>query len=314
MGSRFGAGAGADMLQSILREKVAQAFAQQKLDEEIRQANMQNTVQTRQLGQGDRRIGLDEQQFGEGKRQFDVGAGQRNRTIALDEQIQPMRIKHIGAQTADLERKPQAEREQREFTTTRDKTGHGYQMEEIGAQGQNALAVANARGEIAADARGNKPPTGAERQTLAFFNRALEGDKTAAGLEDAIADAGLLSQAQQQAPNMLQTGPQQQYRQAQRAFTEARLRKESGAAINPSEYANDNKTYFAQPGDSPEVRKQKRAARQTLLKGLGNASGNALREFYGDQVSLDELIGGGPHVDKKSGGGNMQDYRKKYDY
>lgn len=124
--------------------------------------------------------------------------------------------------------------------------------------------------------------TGQERQTLAFFNRAKEADELANQVEDAIAQAGLVSQFQQQyAPNIAQTRDQQRYRQAQRAFTEARLRKESGAAIPISEYENDARTYFAQPGDSPEVRAQKRTARQTVLNGLKFSSGRAYDEFYG---------------------------------
>jgi hypothetical protein len=286
MSSGIGAGMGADMLQDILQRKLREVLGHRELAnreaslvEQGRQADMQQSL-------GNRRVDED-------ARQFDGQAP-----------VRMANVQHLNAGTGELLRKPQAEADERAFTTGRDtatqafttgrdKAQHGYQMSEIGAQGANALKVANVRGEIAADARGNRPPTGAERQTLAFFNRALEGDKAAAKLEDAIASAGLGSQLQQQhAPNMLQTTEQQQYRQAQRAFTEARLRKESGAAINPSEYENDNKTYFAQPGDSPEVRKQKRTARQTLLKGLGNASGHALREFYGEDANLDALIGG----------------------
>lgn len=125
--------------------------------------------------------------------------------------------------------------------------------------------------------------TGQERQTLAFYNRAKEADDLANQVEESIASAGLGSQLQQQyAPNMLQTQDQQRYRQAQRAFTEARLRKESGAAIPVSEYENDARTYFAQPGDSPEVRAQKRAARMTVLEGLKFSSGRAYEEFYGE--------------------------------
>jgi hypothetical protein len=84
-------------------------------------------------------------------------------------------------------------------------------------------------------------------------------------------------------PNMLQTSEQQAYRQAQRAFTEARLRKESGAAIPESEFINDARTYFAQPGDSPQTIAQKQKARETLLAGMKFASGKAFGEFYGDE-------------------------------
>jgi hypothetical protein len=43
----------------------------------------------------------------------------------------------------------------------------------------------------------------------------------------------------------------QQYNQAIDEFALAVLRKESGAAISPSEHAQFAQTYFAQPGDDP---------------------------------------------------------------
>jgi len=125
--------------------------------------------------------------------------------------------------------------------------------------------------------------TGQERTALAFFNRANQASEDIAPLEERIAKAGIGSQMQlQHAPNMLQTNEQQAYRQAQRAFTEARLRKESGAAIPPAEYENDARTYFAQPGDSPETMEQKRRARQVVLDGLRFGSGKAYDEYYGE--------------------------------
>lgn len=132
--------------------------------------------------------------------------------------------------------------------------------------------------------------TGQERQVLAFYNRAKDAVDTITkprdggdSLEESIGKAGLLSQGRLQlAPNFLQSKDNQSYRQAQRAFTEARLRKESGAAIPTSEYENDARTYFAQPGDGPEIVEQKRAARQTVLEGLKFSSGRAYEEYYGE--------------------------------
>jgi hypothetical protein len=125
--------------------------------------------------------------------------------------------------------------------------------------------------------------TGQERQTLAFYNRAQEAAKTVEPLEENIGKMSLAGQARlQAAPNWLQSKENQSYRQAQRAFTEARLRKESGAAIPPAEYENDSKTYFAQPGDTPELLAQKRAARQTVLEGLAFSAGKAYDEYYGE--------------------------------
>ena len=133
--------------------------------------------------------------------------------------------------------------------------------------------------------------TGAERQVLAFYNRAKEavetltkpGDNGALSLEQKLGKAGAMSQAQlNYAHDALLTSEQRAYRQAQRAFTEARLRKESGAAIPTAEYINDAKTYFVQPGDDAKNVEQKRKARQTVLDGLKFAAGKAYDEFYGE--------------------------------
>jgi hypothetical protein len=132
--------------------------------------------------------------------------------------------------------------------------------------------------------------TGAERQSLAYYNRAKEAVDTVSAttnpgelaLEDRVAKSGLKNQiGLQYFPNILQNSEQQAYRQAQRAFTEARLRKESGAAIPEHEFENDSRTYFAQPGDKPETIEQKRKARQTVLNGLKFSAGRAYEEYYG---------------------------------
>lgn len=61
---------------------------------------------------------------------------------------------------------------------------------------------------------------------------------------------------------------QQQNQQARRNFISAVLRKESGAAISPQEYINEEKKYFPQLGDSEAVIKQKQEARQSAIKSL----------------------------------------------
>jgi hypothetical protein len=149
-----------------------------------------------------------------------------------------------------------------------------------------------------------RPVTGAERQSLSYFNRGQDALKTisapdtsGASLEDRVAKSGLANQVGlQYAPNIMQTGEQQQYRQAQRAFTEARLRKESGAAIPTAEYENDAATYFAQPGDAPALIDQKRKARNVVLSGMKFASGRAYNEFYGDDDSGPRAAGAGRKV------------------
>lgn len=78
--------------------------------------------------------------------------------------------------------------------------------------------------------------------------------------------------------NVTQTPQQQQVEQAQRAFVNAILRQESGAAINESEFNNAKKQYFPQPGDSKQVIDQKRANRETAIKSLEVAAGPGMKQ------------------------------------
>ncbi len=128
-----------------------------------------------------------------------------------------------------------------------------------------------------------RPASGLEKRALNFFNRGQQADADIEALESSIAGLGLAGQARlTYAPNWLQGQTGRLYTQAQRAFTEARLRKDSGAAIPEHEYENDQRTYFAQPGDGPEELAQKRRARGAILASLGFEAGQALGEFVGD--------------------------------
>lgn len=133
-----------------------------------------------------------------------------------------------------------------------------------------------------------KPSTGQQRRALSFFNRGKEADDIAAGLEEAgkVNPTGI--KAAQKVPfgagNFALGEDNQKYVQAQRAFTEARLRKDSGASIKDSEYEEDAQTYFEQPGDGPQVKAQKRAMRKAVLAGIALESGDALKEFFGEEA------------------------------
>lgn len=128
-------------------------------------------------------------------------------------------------------------------------------------------------------------PTGAQGKNLNFFNRAKQASEDLAGVEGQIANMGTMAQGWNAVmPSFMQSETGQLYEQAQRAFTEARLRKESGAAIANSEYEKDRKTYFVQPGDSPATIAQKQRARANLLASLAFEAGPAFEQYYGDQA------------------------------
>ncbi len=167
------------------------------------------------------------------------------------------------------------------------------------------LGMQRARLEFEKTKRTEKPASGAEKKALSYYNRAAEAlDTLTSGgdssLENQVAKAGLLSQVQLQQPlNILQTEDQQRYRQAQRAFTESRLRKESGAQVPKNEYEQDAKTYFAQPGDSAATIKQKAHARQTVLNGIKFEAGKAYEEFYDEPNTPPSRASGRPETTTK---------------
>ena len=67
-----------------------------------------------------------------------------------------------------------------------------------------------------------------------------------------------------------------QIRQAERNFVNAVLRRESGAAISPSEFASAEKQYFPQPGDDATTLAQKAKNRQTVITNLAKSAGPAM--------------------------------------
>lgn len=163
----------------------------------------------------------------------------------------------------------------------------------VGPDGKTRYGTrAEARGSVV-PAGAEKPSSGVQKRALAFFNRAAQADTELEGMEASIQGLDLGGQTWMKfAPNFAQTQLGQSYTQAQRAFTEARLRKDSGAAIPPYEYAADRKTYFAEPGDSPETLEKKRKGRAAILASLGFESGQALGEFVGDTDEAKRIVNG----------------------
>ncbi len=77
----------------------------------------------------------------------------------------------------------------------------------------------------------------------------------------------------------------QQFHVAAQNWVAAQLRRESGAAIAASEYADALLQYFPVVGDSKEVLDQKRALRETATRGMIQASGmDAFKSIYPNAV------------------------------
>jgi len=73
--------------------------------------------------------------------------------------------------------------------------------------------------------------------------------------------------------NTLMSDAQQKYQQAKINFMSAVLRKESGAVISDTEYANEDRKYFPQTGEGKGVLEQKRKARELAIEALRAQAG-----------------------------------------
>lgn len=77
-------------------------------------------------------------------------------------------------------------------------------------------------------------------------------------------------------PGAVQSEDSRSNSQAERNFVNAILRRESGAAISPSEFENAAQQYFPRAGDTPEVIAQKTANRLQAVKAIEAAAGGAM--------------------------------------
>lgn len=130
-----------------------------------------------------------------------------------------------------------------------------------------------------APAADNKPMNDTQANASLYSTRMERADKIIGDLEGKYnrvwlagrqaAGEGVLGMA----ANSRLPAEAQQVDQAQRDFLNAVLRRESGAVISPSEFANGRQQYFPQPGDTVEVVKQKADNRKTAIEGVRTAAG-----------------------------------------
>lgn len=145
---------------------------------------------------------------------------------------------------------------------------------------------------------GGKPLTESQSNATAYGMRMEESNKILSGLEnEGVTNTGMIRGTLGSVAGLtpfigdkLQSGvsgvmnvlpgiaggpseKQQMFDQAKRNFITAVLRKESGASISPSEFENEEKKYFAQPGDTDAAIKQKQNSRNLAIKVMGIQAG-----------------------------------------
>ncbi len=116
-----------------------------------------------------------------------------------------------------------------------------------------------------------KPLTEAQAKDVTYGQRGQEANSILNSLESAIANFNPVTYASYKALENTAVGNSivpdeiKQIRQAQRNFATAILRRESGAAISPSEFETVEKQYFPRPGDDAKTLQQKKQNRDTAI-------------------------------------------------
>jgi hypothetical protein len=132
-----------------------------------------------------------------------------------------------------------------------------------------------------------KPPTEGQAKALMFGTRMAVADDILSEIDGKYSPGAVAAAKGADAIPLIggatgriataALGPEGQMAlQAQRDFINAILRRESGAVIADSEFANAALQYFPQPGDSPQVLRQKAANRRTAIAGMRAEFGEPL--------------------------------------
>lgn len=145
----------------------------------------------------------------------------------------------------------------------------------------------------------SKPPTQAQYTVAAYAQRVSQSGDIINDMESIIAGYNPFQysiEKSDKTPNWAKSSNIKSIEQAERNFINAVLRRESGAAIAPSEFTSAEKQYFPLPRDDAKILEQKRQNRKTTLQGLINASGSA---YEGEDIRT-QVIGLGYDYDAMS--------------
>lgn len=164
----------------------------------------------------------------------------------------------------------------------------------------------------------DKDLTDSQAKANLFGSRMLESDRIINSLEGKYSPVAINTKMAADglpivggvagyAGNAMLSSESQQAEQAQRDFINAVLRRESGAVISPTEFANGQRQYFPQPGDSKAVLAQKAKNRKLATEGVLAEVPAAKRGLPG----LTDPTGKGQPADAPQAGAVIEGYRFK---
>lgn len=222
----------------------------------------------------------DPYQSSEKVREYILGKMQARRMAAEDEESR--RAAEGAARTkADEQAKKDA----------KDDRDYKLQLARLGLDRQK---LANDKMVADKKAEQEKPATAAKFLAAGFGKRIEAANALMDNLKDKGYDAASAGSGFKRAMpesilgipvgNAMKSSEDQMQQQAEQNFVTAVLRKESGAAISPTEFAQAEKMYFPRPGDAPAVLEQKRMSRQQALENLRSEASEAWDKIPGQAM------------------------------
>lgn len=165
-------------------------------------------------------------------------------------------------------------------TVTNPRIGKLIELEVAGRikpEHQQELDILRAQGLAPKKSSGNSL-TEYQGKSTGFYERAIGADRDFLAAGKGGEPVGLLGDAARSAlpeniVNTFTSADRQKAQQAREDFIRASLRYESGAAIGGDEFTAQDKIFFPQTGDTPEVVKQKAEARRRVIESLKVAAG-----------------------------------------
>jgi hypothetical protein len=133
--------------------------------------------------------------------------------------------------------------------------------------------------------------------------RKFDGTNVPSTLAGVLAALGNQNVAAQQVYSSLRTQEERDFFDAAYQFITGKLRWESGATINPSEFATAFPTLFPMPGDSPERVAHKQLNRERIIKTQMGSMQPAQRPNVEQFMREDGLTLSGPAGPQPAAGG-----------
>jgi hypothetical protein len=248
----------------------------------------------------------------DGKRVMDVSAAQaaETRRSNLEQEKADRARLELERQRVALQRQADARAEYQARQPKFDASvgGFVYPPSKENPQGK-IVPVLGIEGKAPNEAQGNAIAYGARMEGSNKILESLEGKGIVSGsrIKGAVAGAlealvpyqgeKLAAGAESVLRPLLSSEGQNNYEQAKENFITAVLRKESGASINPTEFAREERKYFPQFNDDASTIKQKQEARRLAISAMRQIAG----PFAKNIDAISSGAAGGPSTGAATG-------------